>query len=84
MRQVSVLNAFSAVLFLSLLPIGAIAETNPGEEGAALAASLGISIPPIAPERGWTKVRGLLIALSSIGLCWWMGLGLPREDLFRS
>ncbi len=58
MRQVSVLNSFSASLFLSLLAIAAIAEPDPGEEGATLAASLGITLPPIAPERGADEGQG--------------------------
>ena len=77
MRQVSVLNAFSAVLFLSLLPIGAIAETNPGEEGAALAASLGISIPPIAPERGVDEGQGPFDRLVIDRVMLVDGLGAP-------
>jgi hypothetical protein len=58
MRQVSMLNVFYAVLFLSLLPIAALAESDPGEEGATLAANLGIPLPPIAPERGGGEGQG--------------------------
>ena len=58
MRQASVLNYFFAVFVSSLLAIAAIAETGPGEEGATLAASLGIPLPPIAPERGSGEGQG--------------------------
>ena len=78
MRQASVLDYFFAVFVSSLLAIAAIAETGPGEEGATLAASLGIPLPPIAPERGSGEGQGALLIDSSLTRVMLVdGLGSP-------